>query len=164
MSQVKESGEAVLMQGDAKPSGRIVRAADDRQGGIDLPRGRVLIVEDEFFVAMDAEDSLTAAGFTVIGIAATADAAVTLAESQSPDIVLMDIRLVGRRDGIDAAAEIKERFGIPCVFATAHSDPTTRHRAEMAAAPLGWLSKPYTRTEVTNALGRALQRYRLERG
>lgn len=164
MSQVKDRGETVLMQGEAKLSGRVVRAADDTQGGTELQRGRVLIVEDEFFVAMDAEDSLTAAGFTVIGIAATADAAVNLAESQSPDIVLMDIRLVGRRDGIDAAAEIRERFGIPCVFATAHSDPTTRHRAEVAAAPLGWLSKPYTRAEVSNALGRALQRYRQDRG
>ncbi|MBB3899662.1 response regulator [Roseococcus suduntuyensis] len=164
MSQVKDRGETVLMQGEGKLSGRVARAADDTQGGVEPPRGRVLIVEDEFFVAMDAEDSLTAAGFTVIGIAATADAAVNLAESQSPDIVLMDIRLVGRRDGIDAAAEIRERFGIPCVFATAHSDPTTRHRAEVAAAPLGWLSKPYTRAEVTNALGRALQRYRQERG
>lgn len=164
MSQVKDRGEAVLMQGEAQLSGRLVRAADDRQGSVDLPRGRVLIVEDEFFVAMDAEDSLTAAGFTVIGIAATADAAVTLAESQSPDIVLMDIRLVGRRDGIDAAAEIRDRFGIPCVFATAHSDPTTRHRAEEAAAPLGWLSKPYTRAEVANALGRALQLSRQQRG
>ncbi|WP_242531207.1 response regulator [Roseococcus thiosulfatophilus] len=164
MSQVKDRGETVMARGDAERPGRLVRAADDRQGGLELPRGRVLIVEDEFFVAMDAEDSLTAAGFTVIGIAATAEAAVSLAESQSPDIVLMDIRLVGRRDGIDAAAEIRDRFGIPCVFATAHSDPTTRHRAEVAAAPLGWLSKPYTRAEVTNALGRALLRYRQERG
>ncbi len=159
MSQTDHSDTAVLMRREADPPGRLVRGADDRQGGEGPIRGRVLIVEDEFFVAMDAEDSLTAAGFTVIGIAATADAAVALAEAQLPDIVLMDIRLVGPRDGIDAAAEIRERFGIPAVFATAHSDAATRRRAEAAAAPLGWLAKPYTRAEVTALLGNALRRY-----
>jgi two-component system, response regulator PdtaR len=159
MSQLRNGDTAVLMRCHASPPGRMARAADDLQGGDDV-RGRVLIVEDEFFVAMDAEDSLTAAGFTVIGIAATADAAVALAAAQSPDIVLMDIRLVGARDGIDAAAEIRTRFGIPAVFATAHSDAATRHRAELAAAPVGWLSKPYSRAEVTAALGNALRRTR----
>lgn len=159
MSQLWDGDVAVLMRGEGALPERLVRATEDVQGG-GPARGRVLIVEDEFFVAMDAEDSLTAAGFTVIGIAATADAAVALAEAQSPDIVLMDIRLVGSRDGIDAAAEIRGRFGIPAVFATAHSDPATRRRAEAAAAPLGWLSKPYSRAEVTAALGNALRRYR----
>lgn len=164
MPQVREREGAVLMQGGAPRFQRLVRATEDRAGATDGPRGRVLIVEDEFFVAMDAEDSLTAAGFTVIGIAATADAAVALAESQTPDIVLMDIRLVGPRDGIEAAAEIRARFGIPAIFATAHSDPATRRRAEAAAQPLGWLSKPYTRAEVAAALAHGLLRYRAERG
>jgi len=162
MSQPGEADGALLMRGDDVRSVPMVRAPDENQGAGAPPRPRVLIVEDEFFVAMDAEDSLTDAGFQVIGIAATADAAVALAESQAPDIVLMDIRLVGARDGIEAAAEIRDRFGIPSVFATAQSDPVTRRRAE-AVGPLGWLAKPYTRREVSEALRGALHRFRQER-
>ena len=79
-----------------------------------------------------------------MGIAHSADNAVAMAKAMRPDIILMDIRLVGKRDGIDAAREIYETTGIRCIFATAHGDPETVARAE-AAAPLGWLHKPYGR-------------------
>lgn len=161
MLDMRDGQTAALIRGAAISStGPVVHTADDSRGGTSASRGRVLIVEDEFFVAMDAEYNLTAAGFTVIGIAATADAAVNLAETHTPDVVLMDIRLVGARDGIEAAAEIRDRFGVPSVFATAHSDPATRKRAEVAAAPLGWLSKPYSRAEVIAALAAALRQVR----
>ena len=55
----------------------------------------------------------------------------------------MDIRLAGDRDGIDTALELSGTHGVRCIFATAHSDSETRARAQ-AAAPLGWLQKPYT--------------------
>ena len=60
-----------------------------------------------------------------------------------PALVVMDIRLAGKRDGIDAAREIFEALGIRCIFATAHDDAETRERAA-PYAPYGWLSKPYT--------------------
>lgn len=160
MSQLRNGEASAAVGREAALHGSAVRDLNERQGANAVQRGRVLIVEDEFFVAMDTEVGLTAAGFTVIGVAATADAAVALAETRSPDIVLMDIRLVGARDGIDAAAELRRRFGIPAVFATAHTDPATRQRAELAAAPLGWVSKPYSRAEVSAALGNALGRHR----
>jgi DNA-binding response OmpR family regulator len=123
-------------------------------------RGRVLIVEDEFFVALDTEDALTSAGFTVVGIAATAEEAAELAAAEAPDIVLMDIRLAGTRDGIDAAVEIRSRVGTPCLFATAHTDAATRTRGDKAASPLGWLTKPYTQSEVAAAVAEAIARTR----
>lgn len=143
----------------APPAAR--SGADGRTGTAPSPsRGRILIVEDEYFVALDTEDALTSAGFTVVGVAATAEEAVGMTAAEAPDIVLMDIRLAGPRDGIDAAAEILGRFGIRSLFATAHSDAATRARGDSAAAPLGWLTKPYSQGEVTAAVAEAIARAR----
>ncbi len=105
---------------------------------------RILVVEDEFLIAMSVEGDLRDGGFVVVGIARSAEDAVAIAKAERPDIVLMDIRLVGKRDGVDAAREIYQTTGIRCVFATAHGDPETVARAE-PAAPLGWLHKPFGR-------------------
>jgi two-component system, response regulator PdtaR len=103
----------------------------------------VLIVEDDFLIGMQSESALANAGFQVVGIANTAEEAVVLARAHRPRLALMDIRLAGRRDGIDAAGELFRELGIRCVFATAHDDQNMRTRAE-PFAPLGWLTKPYT--------------------
>ena len=66
-----------------------------------------------------------------------------MAEKERPDLVLMDIRLIGARDGIDAAAEIQRRFAIPSIFVTANTDKVTRGRAQ-ALAPIAFLEKPLT--------------------
>jgi DNA-binding NarL/FixJ family response regulator len=112
---------------------------------LDLPAtagaGRVLIVEDEWVVAASAEAALEDAHCTIVGIAVTADEAVKLAEAERPDLVVMDVRLRGSRDGIDAAREIRERFGIRSLFVTANSDSETR-RLGGAADPAGWIQKP----------------------
>jgi len=102
----------------------------------------VLVVEDDHIVSMDIEHTLTEAGFAVVGIAASAAQALALARAERPDLALMDIRLLGQRDGIDAAMDIFNETGIRCIFATAHCDAATRDRAQ-AAQPLGWLSKPF---------------------
>lgn len=73
---------------------------------------KILIVEDEFFIALDTEEQAKILGHTVVGTAVNADEAVKIAGETNPDIVLMDIRLSGDRDGIAAATEIRKRFGI----------------------------------------------------
>ena len=141
------------------------RIHDESRSGTDAPpRGRVLVVEDEYFVALAAEEALAAAGFEVVGVAATAEEAVEIARAERPDLVLMDIRLAGVRDGIDAAAEIRSGLGIPSLFATAHSDAATRARGEGAAAPMGWLTKPYAPTELAAAVAAALAKLRGQDG
>jgi CheY-like chemotaxis protein len=106
-----------------------------------MHQGRVLIVEDEFYIALDIEASLAALGHTTLGIAISADQAVAIAERERPDVVVMDIRLAGSRDGIDAAEEIYARFGIRSLFVTANTDPQTRQRAA-ALKPIAFLEKP----------------------
>jgi DNA-binding NarL/FixJ family response regulator len=115
-----------------------------------------LIVEDDFIVATEIETALSNAGFDVAGVAAFADEAVALAESQKPTLAVMDVRLGGERDGIHVAMEIFRKLGIRCIFATAHYDQHSLERAK-PAMPLGWLEKPYSMVSLVNAVHRALR-------
>ncbi|MGY8710828.1 response regulator [Bradyrhizobium sp. 18BD] len=131
-------------------------AADEASDRADQPYA-VLIVEDDFLIAMQAEAALLDAGFRVTGIATTAEEAFAMAMEQKPALAIMDIRLAGRRDGVDAAGDLFRELGLRCVFATAHDDLLTRTRAE-PFAPLGWLSKPYTMASLTSVVREALAR------
>ncbi len=90
-----------------------------------------------------------------VGIAGSAEEAVLLARQHEPLLAVMDIRLAGQRDGIDAAGELFRELGIRCIFATAHDDLRTRSRAE-PFAPLGWLAKPYTMTSLIALVRQAI--------
>ncbi|MBV8511599.1 MAG: response regulator [Xanthobacteraceae bacterium] len=117
--------------------------------------GPILIVEDDFLVSMEIEAALADAGFEIAGVAVSAEEAVELALEKVPILVIMDIRLAGKRDGVDAALELFRKQGIRCIFATAYHDPATRGRAE-PAAPLAWLPKPYTMLSLVDTIRRAL--------
>ncbi|MEX2644208.1 MAG: response regulator [Acetobacterales bacterium] len=141
MLMMLESGE-----GNGDRTGEAA-GGETESAGSSASRGdalRVLIVEDEAIIALDIEDGLTDLGVEVIGTAASAGQAVDLAGAALPDVIMMDVRLQGGRDGVSAALEIFERFGIRCVFLSAYSDEETRQRAA-AAEPLAWLSKPLSR-------------------
>ena len=124
------------------PVGKAASEHDDSQD-VGMRPLRVLIVEDEFYISLHTRGLLQALGHVVVAVAVSADQAVSIAERERPDLVLMDIRLMGSRDGIDAADEISDRFGIASIFVTANTDRETRRRAE-AVQPLGFLEKPLT--------------------
>jgi two-component system, response regulator PdtaR len=127
------------------------RDARPNEGAVSTRAVRILIVEDEVFVAMDAEAILSSAGYQVVATAVSADDAVTKAGRLAPDLVLMDIRLLGPRDGIDAALEIAHKFKLPVIFVTANVDPVTHARA-MKARPLAIVSKPFTAANLLAAV------------
>jgi CheY-like chemotaxis protein len=112
---------------------------------------RILVVEDEFFISLDIKELLETLGHVVVAIAISADEAVNIASSERPDVVLMDIRLAGPRDGIDAAQEIYSRLGIGSIFVTANTDPETRTRAQ-AIKPIAFLEKPLTEYRLRHVL------------
>jgi DNA-binding NarL/FixJ family response regulator len=116
---------------------------------------RVLVVEDDFLVAMELESGLADAGFIVVGVAATAEEAIRLAKSEHPHLVVMDVRLASVRDGVDAALVIFKTQGIRSIFATAHQDDVTTVRAK-PSKPLGWLAKPYVVSALVAAIKEAL--------
>jgi DNA-binding NarL/FixJ family response regulator len=117
---------------------------------------RVLIVEDEMFVAMDIELVVQKSGHQVVGFAGTAERAIALAGELDPDLILMDIRLRRERDGVDAAIEIRQRFDIPSLIISAFSDAQTRERAGPAQV-LGFISKPFDRARLEIALNGGLK-------
>lgn len=103
---------------------------------------RILVVEDEAVIAEDVRWTLLRMGYDALPATQTCVDAVKAADDQRPDLVLMDIRLKGSPDGVEAARLISERFGIPVVFLTSHSDASTLSRAA-AANPYGYLLKPF---------------------
>lgn len=140
-----------------RPRPRIVYSRDDASGRGTMmeERARLLIVEDDYLIGTQMADALTEAGFEVVGIAASVDAALDLAKRTLPRLAVMDIRLSGVRDGIDGAKELFARHRIRSVFATAHQSEEIRERAR-PARPLAWLPKPYTMTDLVDVIKRAL--------
>jgi CheY-like chemotaxis protein len=102
---------------------------------------KILVVEDEPWIAMDMQRLLADAGYDSVALAQDADEAISIAGEMRPGLVLMDIRLAGRRDGIDAAMELMQRYGIRSIFVSAHLDGGTRRRAE-AVKPYAMIDKP----------------------
>ncbi|MCC6397596.1 MAG: response regulator, partial [Bacteroidetes bacterium] len=122
----------------------------------------VLVVEDEAIVAADIRLALLGAGYDVVGPVATGPEAIDLALTQSPDIILMDVKIRGSMDGITAAERILEKIDIPFIFATSFSDQATIDRANRLK-PQAVVFKPYDGLEIRAELQLALQRHRMQR-
>src|SRR5688572_28732120 len=116
---------------------------------------RILIVEDDADIAVEIQSSLAAQGYRIVGRASTGEAAIDLAVKHQPGLVLMDIQLEGRLDGVEAAQQLREKLGTPVLYKTAHSEHETVARGK-ATAPAGYLLKPFTERELTVAVEMAL--------
>jgi two-component system, cell cycle sensor histidine kinase and response regulator CckA len=123
---------------------------------------RVMVVEDEAIISLDIQRQLAIAGFEVAGKAQTAEGAFRGIERENPDIVLMDIRLKGEMDGVEAAAIIRSRYGLPVVYLTAHTDGATLQRAQ-DTEPFGFLVKPLVNANLKAAITMAIHKHRMER-
>jgi PAS domain S-box-containing protein len=121
----------------------------------------VLVVEDEAIIASDIAGALTDMGYHVPATATTAVEAVRAVERHRPALVLMDIHLRGERDGIEAARDIRRRYGLPVLLLTAHSDAATIDRAK-SAEPYGYLIKPFSDAELRTNVEVALHRHALD--
>jgi DNA-binding NtrC family response regulator len=123
---------------------------------------RILIVEDEFAVAMELEDHLDALGYTVVDHVMTGADAVGRAAATTPDLVLMDVHLDGPMDGVEAARKIRASQSVPVVFVTAYSDDETLQRAT-DTTPYGYVVKPFEERELYAAVEVALHTHALQR-
>lgn len=122
---------------------------------------RLLVVEDERIVALDLRGALEDLGYTVVGTAASSDEALRTADERRPDLVLMDIRIAGASDGIQAASVLRNRYHLPVVYLTANADPATLERA-LATEPAGYLVKPYNHQSLRTTIEVALRRHEAE--
>src|SRR6266571_469383 len=127
-----------------------------------MSQPRIMIVEDERITAEDIHDILTHLGYVVTALVSSGADAIREAERTSPDLVMMDIRIQGDMDGIEAAREIRERYDIPVVYLTAHADRETLERAKLAE-PLGYLVKPFQEPELQASIEMALHKQKADR-
>jgi DNA-binding NarL/FixJ family response regulator len=119
------------------------------------PQTRVLIVDDQFLIAELWSIHVENMGLTVCGRAATAEQAIDLAQKHRPAIVLMDLRLQGEKDGVDAAIVIHELVGSKIIFVTGSKEPKTVTRIQLGY-PTAVLFKPVSDRDLQAAIRNAL--------
>ena len=122
----------------------------------------ILIVEDEPIVALDEKKQVESFGYRVLDIVTTGEEAIATIEDVQPELILMDINLEGSIDGIDVAGIIRDRFDIPVVFITAHSEIDTLQRAKITE-PFAYLIKPYREKDLKVAIEIAFYKSNVER-
>lgn len=118
---------------------------------------RALIVEDEALIAEELKERLSSLGFCVIAAVDSADEGIAIATRERPELVLMDIRLRGKKDGVQAAQEIRQRVDVSIVYVSAHSDQLTVDRAKGTDHD-GFILKPFHRRELQSTLEIAILR------
>jgi signal transduction histidine kinase/CheY-like chemotaxis protein len=129
---------------------------------LDMPvSARILVVEDEHVVGLDLQVRLTRMGHTV-AVAYSGEEAVDRVAGTLFDLVLMDIRLKGALDGIEAARMIRQAFDVPIIYLTAYADNQTLDRARYTE-PYGYILKPFNERELKAAIEIALQRHAQDR-
>ena len=121
---------------------------------------QILVVEDERIVADDIKMSLQRLGYVVPGMTSSGEEAVKKAEEIHPDLVLMDIVLEGKMDGVEAASLIRYRFDIPVVYLTAYSDKKTLERAKVTE-PFGYILKPFKDRDLYTTIEMALYTHKM---
>ena len=112
---------------------------------------KIGIVEDEMIIVETIALTLEKLGYAVVGKVGTYDDALEMVKVHQPDLVLLDINLGSKKDGIDLATEIKDRFAIPIIFLTANADAKTVNRAK-DIHPIAYIVKPFSSTDLFSAI------------
>jgi len=120
-----------------------------------MEKATVLIVEDQILVAKSIEAMVADHGMECIGICKSGEDAIVVAEQRTPDIIIMDIRLQGKLDGIQTAKKLQENEFIPVIFLSDYTDKGTVRRAK-EARPANYLSKPFTEQDLLRAIDIAI--------
>lgn len=127
-----------------------------------MEKTKILIVEDEWITASDIKDSLEKLGYDIVKIVATGEEAVQFVKEYRPDLVLMDIVLHGKMDGIEAAGKIQSDFNVPVMYLTAYSDNETLKRAKITD-PFGYIIKPIRIREAYILIEMAINKSKTEK-
>ena len=127
-----------------------------------IKAARIMIVEDEGIIAGHIASRLLKTGYEIAGIAESSEQALAMIPELMPELILMDIRIKGSMDGIQTAEKLRERFDIPVVYLTAHTDQQTLDRAKTTGA-FGFLTKPVHHTSLSIAVEMAIHKHRTDR-
>ena len=149
---VAESGTAVTIGFPSRKQHRVKRA---------MEQARIFVVEDEALIAMAIKDQLEQFGYAVCGTAARGESALGLIADREPDLVLMDINLACKMNGIEVAEKLHQSGDVPVVFLTAYSDSELLARAAITE-PFGYLIKPFEERELHVTIEMALYKHSME--
>lgn len=122
---------------------------------------RLIIADDEVIISTQLEEFLVTKGFDIVGIATSGAQAVAMAKERMPDLMLMDIVMPGKLDGISAAAKINRELKIPVIFLTAYADEEMIQRAK-PIGPFGYVLKPIQEQQILAAIEIALHKKNME--
>ncbi|PIY10752.1 MAG: DNA-binding response regulator [Flavobacteriaceae bacterium CG_4_10_14_3_um_filter_33_47] len=123
---------------------------------------KILIVEDEMIIAANISLQLTSLGYEVTGIIPRGEEALLHIEQQQPDIVLLDINLKGKIDGIETAQIMQKSFDIPIIYLTANADEAHFTRAK-TTNPYAFISKPFKKLDLQRAIELTVNRVKNEK-
>jgi DNA-binding LytR/AlgR family response regulator len=123
-----------------------------------MAKTEILIVEDESIVAKDIQNSLVKLGYIVTNIVASGEKALNSIEEKKCDLIMMDIMLKGKMNGIETANIIKEKYHIPIIFLTAYADDDTIKKAKLAE-PYGYIMKPFKEKELQTTIEMAIYKH-----
>ncbi len=126
-----------------------------------MPKEKIVIVENEKVIAMEIQSRLEELEYVVPALYASGEEAIENMVDLAPDLVLMDIRLDGKLDGIQTAEQVRDRLDIPIIFLTAYADEDTLARAKITE-PYGYILKPFTEQELHASIKMALYRHKIE--
>ena len=123
---------------------------------------KIMVVDDEAYISTQLEERLTSMDYEVVGTASSGEDSISMAKSLSPDLVLMDIVMPGKLDGIEASEIITKELDIPVIFLTAYADDKFLERAKKAQ-PFGYILKPFQEKEIKANIELALYKKDKER-
>ncbi len=130
--------------------------------GFFMEKVSILIVEDEFIIAKDMEKTLMKLGYNVTDIVMSGEECLEKIEVMKPDLVLMDIKLGGKMDGIETSSVIQDRYDIPVIYLTAHSDTSSLERAKITR-PYGYIVKPVNDRDLFTCIEMSIVRSRADK-
>jgi DNA-binding LytR/AlgR family response regulator len=118
---------------------------------------KILVVEDEMIIGAKISMQLTSLGYEVTGILPRGEEAILHAKENKPDIILLDINLKGKLDGIETATELQQQAAIPIIYITANSDEATFNRAK-STKPYAFITKPFKQLDLQRAIELTISR------
>ncbi len=127
-----------------------------------MRKAKVMVVEDEIFIARDLMRILEEMGYIIISIVPSGEQAIRKIKEERPDIVLTDIVLQGEMDGIETAQIIQSKFDIPVIYVTSHGEEMIFERAKKTG-PFGYIVKPFKKEELQKTIEMGLYKHKTEK-
>jgi len=127
-----------------------------------MAKKKILVVEDDNIIGMEIRDRVENLGYDVPAVLSYGEEAIAKVEVLKPDLILMDIQLRGKVDGIQAAEQIRRNYDIPVVYLTAYADDNTLKRAKITE-PFGYVIKPFEERDLASTIEMALYKHQIDR-